>query len=155
MAEYKQVKNLTPVQSAYIAGLVDGEGTITLTRKHRSENRRLALTVSSTERKLLEYVLEVVGAGIITNKRVYRSHHRASWTYQIFNRQALDLLRQIASHLNTYKANRAALVLKQYILLTPRNGKYSVEMKEKREAFVQNFFEVLPEIKVEGNPQVL
>jgi hypothetical protein len=28
---------------AYIAGLIDGEGTITLTRLHRSQNRQLVM----------------------------------------------------------------------------------------------------------------
>jgi hypothetical protein len=28
---------------AYIAGLIDGEGTITLTRLHRSQNRQLVI----------------------------------------------------------------------------------------------------------------
>jgi hypothetical protein len=34
----KQLQPLTSVDAAYIAGLIDGEGTITLTRKHKQEN---------------------------------------------------------------------------------------------------------------------
>ncbi len=54
---------LSDVDSAYIAGLIDGEGTITLTRKHRNENRQLAISISNTDKDLLEFVLLTIGAG--------------------------------------------------------------------------------------------
>ena len=41
MNRYRTVKQLDPPEAAYIAGLVDGEGTVTLTTMHRGENRRL------------------------------------------------------------------------------------------------------------------
>jgi hypothetical protein len=33
MATYRKVKSLTVADAAYIAGLIDGEGTISLSRK--------------------------------------------------------------------------------------------------------------------------
>lgn len=144
MATYKQVKTLTPVEAAYIAGLIDGEGTISLARKHRLENRQIVVSISSTEIKLLNYVQEAVGAGRITNKKTYRNNHTPSKTYQISNRQALDLLKQISPYLKSYKANRVALILKRYLRLTPRNGRYSPHQREEREAFIQQFFALRP-----------
>ena len=41
MAHPLTAKRLPPRSAAYIAGLVDGEGTIALTALHRGENRRL------------------------------------------------------------------------------------------------------------------
>jgi hypothetical protein len=41
--------DLSITGAAYIAGLIDGEGTVTLTRKHANENRQLAISISSTE----------------------------------------------------------------------------------------------------------
>jgi hypothetical protein len=69
------VRQLQIGEAAYVAGIIDGEGTITLTRIHRGENRRPVVSISSTERALLEYVQLVVGAGRITNKRRSRAHH--------------------------------------------------------------------------------
>ncbi|HHH13218.1 MAG TPA: hypothetical protein ENJ98_03190, partial [Thiolapillus brandeum] len=69
MAARESQNRLTPTQAAYIAGLLDGEGTITLTRKHRNENRQLAVTISNTELSLLEFVKQTVGMGKITRKR--------------------------------------------------------------------------------------
>jgi len=139
MAKYKQARALIREQAAYIAGLIDGEGTISLSRKHRNENRQLVVSISNTECKLLEYVHDAVGAGRITHKRTYRTHHAPSMTYTITNRQALGLLEQIAPYLKSYKADRARLVLDQYLKLTPRNGKYSPEQEKRRASFIEQF----------------
>src|SRR5258708_4372335 len=107
--KYKRTRILTSPDAAYLAGLVDGEGTISLTRKHRGGNRQLFVSISSTERGILEHVLRTVGAGKITNKRTYRKHHSPSGTYVIANRQALELLKQIIPYLQSYKVGRARL----------------------------------------------
>jgi hypothetical protein len=39
---------------AYLAGMIDGEGSITLTRMHDKEHRRPCITVASTDYELLE-----------------------------------------------------------------------------------------------------
>jgi hypothetical protein len=141
---YRQVKRLTAAEAAYVAGLIDGEGTISLTRKHRHDNLQLSVSISSTERPLLQYVLKTVGAGRITNKRSYQSHHTPSVTYTISNRQALALLEQIHVFLHTYKARRAQLVLRDYIRLTPRNGKYTPALARARTVFIEKFLRTTP-----------
>lgn len=50
---------LSGTDAAYIAGLINGEGTVTLTRKHRNENRQLCVSLSSIERPTLEFVKQV------------------------------------------------------------------------------------------------
>jgi LAGLIDADG-like domain len=135
MATYRRTALLTGVDAAYIAGLVDGEGTITLSRKHRGENRQLALSISSTERPMLEFVLRRVTAGKITRKRIARSEHAPSFVYSIWNRQALDLLRQIEPHLQSYRRLRAKCILEHYVRLTPRNGKYTPGLRAERQEF--------------------
>ncbi|MBI3778998.1 MAG: LAGLIDADG family homing endonuclease [Gammaproteobacteria bacterium] len=144
MAIYKKVKQLSPEEAAYIAGLIDGEGTIALTRKHRGEHRQLMVSISSTEPPLLRYVLKVIGAGRITNKCTYRDNHTPSVTYAISNRQALDVLEQVRPYLKTYKAKRAQLILRNYIRLTPRNGKYTQALLEERDIFIEKFLRLNP-----------
>jgi hypothetical protein len=51
---YKEVNLLDQTDAAYIAGIIDGEGTVTLSRHYRSENRQLVISVSNTERPLPE-----------------------------------------------------------------------------------------------------
>lgn len=126
---------MSQTDTAYIAGLVDGEGTVTLSRRHRSENRHVVISISNTDRPLLEYVLNSVGAGKITNKRTSQSHHTPSYTYTISNRQALAFLNQIFPYLKTYKAKRSDIILRDYIRLTPRNGRYTPAIKQARDEF--------------------
>jgi len=128
--------------AAYIAGIIDGEGTITLTRTHRGENRRPLLTISSTESALLLYVQSAIGLGRITNKACAREHHTPSFTYVISSRQALAVLSQVAQYLRTYKASRARLLLDEYTSVTPRNGRYTPEQRTARQQFEARFFAI-------------
>jgi hypothetical protein len=134
------LKHLRKTEAAYLAGVVDGEGTVTLTRTHRGENRRAVVSISRTEPLLLEYVRAVVGAGRITRKRCAREHHSPSFAYVISSRQALALLAQLAPYLRTYKAGRAKLLPGEYVRLTPRNGRYTALQRTAREAFEARFF---------------
>lgn len=145
---YKRVKKLIPTQAAYIAGIIDGEGTITLTRRHKNEHRLLAITISNTDRKLLEWILNAVGAGKITTRRLHNSKHVPDFTYGIYSQQALSLLNQIYPYLQTYnKQKRAKLILENYNKLTPRNGRYSKNLLEQREKFIKNFFAIKTKIE--------
>jgi O-phosphoseryl-tRNA(Cys) synthetase len=144
MAKYKKVKKLTPEEAAYLAGVIDGEGTISLTRKHRGEHRQLMVSISNTEQPLLKYVKKIIGAGRITNKRTYQINHTPSVTYAISNRQALDVLEQVRPYLKTYKAKRAQLILRSYIRLTPRNGKYTQALLKERDIFIEKFLRLNP-----------
>ena len=139
---YKEVNTLDQTDAAYIAGLIDGEGTVTLSRRHRNENRHVVISISNTDRPLLEYVLNSVGAGKITNKRTSQSHHTPSYTYAIANRQALALLKQTLPYLKTYKAKRSDIILRDYIRLTPRNGRYTPEIKLARTDFEQRVMKI-------------
>jgi hypothetical protein len=44
----RHTKQLLPEIAAYIAGLVDGEGTVTLTRLHAKKNRRIVRSLKET-----------------------------------------------------------------------------------------------------------
>ena len=147
-AIYRTVSALSPTEAAHLAGLIDGEGTIGLTRRHREEERQLVVSISNTERALLEYVLKIVGAGRITKKRTYRDTHSRSFTFAIDNRQALALLEQVSPYLRTYKAARAQLVLDHYVKLTPRNGRYTDAIKEQRNSFENRFLAIKPLVSI-------
>lgn len=104
------VNRLSAPAAAYIAGIVDGEGTVTLSRSHKQENKRL-----------------------------YSERHRPAFTYQVSSRQALDLLRQIVPYMKSYKVRRATLALKRYVDVTPRNGKYTAALRVARATFEREF----------------
>jgi O-phosphoseryl-tRNA(Cys) synthetase len=89
-------------------------------------------------------VKKIIGAGRITNKRTYQINHTPSVTYAISNRQALDVLEQVRPYLKTYKAKRAQLILRSYIRLTPRNGKYTQALLKERDIFIEKFLRLNP-----------
>ena len=114
MTLHRLVTRLGTSEAAYIAGLIDGEGTVTLTRAHRNENRRLVVCISNNE------------------------------TYRLSSRQALDLLRQIVGYMNSYKAIRTRLALNKYLPLTPRNGRYTIAQLAARDEFEAEFLAIRP-----------
>ena len=132
---YRSVQSLSLADAAYIAGLVDGEGTITLSRRHAADKRQLVISISSTERAVLDFVIQRIGAGKITTKKTAKAHHTPAFAYAISNRQALSLLLQIEPFLRSYKRQRAALVRVNYVRLIPRNGKYTRATLAERQRF--------------------
>jgi hypothetical protein len=93
MNTYKQIQPLSKTEAAYIAGLIDGEGTVTLTRKHKKENRQLCVSISSTEIDLLDFVASVAGVGKITNKQTSKSHHSHSYAYACLQQAGVSIVR--------------------------------------------------------------
>jgi len=136
--------SLHPVEVGCVAGLIDGEGTVTLTRVHRNEFRRLVVSISNNDLAVLQYVRDTVGAGRINRKRAYSPRHAPSFTYQLSSRQALALLHLIAPYLRTYKVARARLALIEYIAVTPRNGKYGPKLLARRADFEARFLAIRP-----------
>jgi hypothetical protein len=139
---YKTTNRLAITDAAYIAGLLDGEGTVTLSRRHRGDGRQLVVSIANTERRLVEFVLARVGAGKITRKRVAVVHYTPSCTYSISNRQALTLLQQLLPFLHSHKRERTQLVLRAYTTLVPRNGKCTSHSEQLRHEFENQFFAI-------------
>lgn len=135
MATYREVRTLSVAEAAYLAALIDGEGTVTMSRKHAGEQRQLVVSIANTELRILRFALVSAGAGKLTRKRTNAGHHTPSYTYALWNRQALALLAQVEPYMQSYKGARARLVLRDYLRLTPRNGKYTEETLVERGAF--------------------
>lgn len=102
------------------------------------------MSVVSTEHSLVDRVLRGLGVGKVTRKRVASTKHAPSFTYSVANRQALSVLEQTAPHLRSYKRLRAQLALQSYVVLTPRNGRYTPELAARRECFEQTFLGLKP-----------
>ncbi|MDV2684197.1 LAGLIDADG family homing endonuclease [Alkalihalophilus lindianensis] len=120
---------LTSTTSAYIARIIDGEGSITLTRMHMSEHRRPIISFPSTDLELLEYIQSLIG-GYITSKKNYKpSVHKNFYVLTIKNKQSsMHILSCISPYLRIkQKRIRAVFILDHYNSVTCRNGKYSNE----------------------------
>ncbi len=72
MSVPRKTNQLSSAAAAYVAGLVDGEGTITLARRHANDNRQLVVSISSTEQPILDFVRMTLAVGKITRKATAR-----------------------------------------------------------------------------------
>lgn len=70
------------VEKAYLAGIIDGEGTVTLTRHHKNETPTARVSVANNNLKLLEWIKSIVG-GVIVSKKKYKTHHRDSYVWYV------------------------------------------------------------------------
>ena len=139
--KYRKVKRLSTTDAAYLAGLVDGEGTITLSAS-KDRTRKPSLSIANTDRGLLEWTREVTGSGFISTKRSKKEpHHLDAHIWASYSDQALNIVEQILPYLKeAKKLARAKFLLDNYKKVTPRNGKYTKELFKKKEEFVKEFY---------------
>ena len=117
---------LTETEKSYIAGIIDGEGTITLSKRRKNEMPSPVISVSSTDLEVLHWLRTRLG-GIICTKKKYKTTHKQSYTWYIkLAGKCLNLLNDIELFL-IIKRPHALLLLKDYKNATPRNGKYDSE----------------------------
>lgn len=128
-------------EKAYIAGIIDGEGSIMLTRFHKNQYHSPCVSISSTDIELLEWIKKTTGMGKIINKKNYNEEkHKNSYTYRVIYDDALSLLREIEPYLVIeQKKLRAQHILNNYKQITPRNGRYSDELRKLKEQFYIDF----------------
>lgn len=125
----------------YLAGVIDGEGTITLQRKHKKDSWRTpAVSVSSTTPELLHALVGTFG-GHICKHKTYKAHHMPAYSWRVIGRKALVICAHICSKLLVpEKRRRAELIAHDYLKCTPRNGKYTPEQVAQKTRFEADFF---------------
>jgi hypothetical protein len=126
--------------SAYAAGLFDGEGSVTLTRVHRERWPSPQVSVASNDREVLEW-LAVRFGGTITTKKPRQPTHAVSYDWKLTDRRALVFLQMIRPFMQIQRKRvRADLLLETYLACTPRNGRYTPELLEQKQALIKRFF---------------
>ncbi|WP_300384109.1 hypothetical protein [Clostridium sp.] len=132
------------VEKAYIAGIIDGEGSIMLIKLHSNEFPSPCISIASTTLELLTYIKGVVCKGSIIKKKNYNTNlHKDSYSFSLKRNDAINLLEEIYPYLIIEsKRKRAKLILEKYKSLTPRNGRYSDEMLKAKENFYNEFINI-------------
>ncbi len=134
------MNTLSEVDKAYIAGIIDGEGSIMLSTLHRGAQPAPVVSVASTDRELLDWLKVTVGSGSIVSKPARQATHSDSYDWKVSHNAALELLEMVYPFLRIErKKYRAQLLVTEYKLLTPRNGKYTAEMLVAKEDFLARF----------------
>ena len=131
-------------EKAYIAGIIDGEGSIMLQRFHKGDLPAPCVSIASTTIELLEWIKEVSGVGIIKKKKNYNCEkHKDCYSYVVKHDKAIELIKDIYPYLVIeIKKKRAELIIRRYTAVTPRNGRYSEEMMREKEEFYKEFISI-------------
>lgn len=129
------------IDKAYIAGIIDGEGSIMLTKFHKNQHPSPCISIASTSLELLIWIKDKAGYGDIKSKKNYNiEKHQNSYVYTVKYNNAIEMLNDITPYLVIpIKKQRAELILSEYKSVTPRNGRYSEELLQQKQAFYQKF----------------
>lgn len=129
---------MTEQECAYLAGIIDGEGTITLTKD--KEFRYPVITFCNNDRAILDYVNSFCH-GTISTKKSTNENWQDNYVWKVVYRQAIEVIAQILPYMHeTSKVKRGQSILDNYLTLTPRNGKYSEEMRQAKHKWEEEFF---------------
>jgi hypothetical protein len=137
---------MTDSMKYYVAGIIDGEGTVTMgIKRDNSKFRMPIISVSSTTLAILTFMKERYGGSISTHK-VYKEHHKQSWSWKVTYNGAIRVCNDIDGILlEPDKQRRVSLLINKYPLVTKRNGKYSASEIENKREFEREFFQTCQE----------
>ena len=91
---------MTETEKSYIAGIIDGEGSIMLIKYHSNEFPSPCVSIASTTMELLEWVKKTVGAGVIIHKKNYKPEiHKECYSYILKFDAAINLMKDIYPYL--------------------------------------------------------
>jgi len=123
-------KELSPTVAAYIAGFLDGDGSIILYKRRT----KVALRVSFTNCKkpVLEWIREQTGIGNITSKTLYSSKHAPGWHLLINSEAAQTLLVQVVPYMHI-KRLRAQLAIEFHERL--KDPRFAIDTASQHVAF--------------------
>ena len=154
------MNKLSITERAYIAGIIDGEGTIGLTkhkerRTLRGWNYEPYIMVSNTSKSIMEYLKEVTGIGYYWSK-TYKNMNRGwkvpfAWQTGA-RREIISLLEQILPYLVIKK--RHAVLLLEYVKMREDQEKERIAfmkgMQIKYSKHHDEIFEKLRELNRRG-----
>lgn len=135
---------MSELEKAYIAGIIDGEGSIMLQKFHNNEYPSPCISIASTTLELLNWIKSVVGKGVIKRKKNYNiADHKDCYSYILKYNDAIVFLQEISKYLIiNSKKKRAELILNKYKSVTPRNGRYSDELLQEKLNFYNEFISI-------------
>lgn len=132
--------DMNELQRAYIAGIVDGEGSICMIKRTPKRMHSPEVHIWSTDKELIDYIQDVTETGFVIRQKAKKEHHKESYAWCLYDKKALTFLEEIFPYLRiNRKRQRAWILINQYAKYTPANGKYTPEMLEKKKDLIKRF----------------
>lgn len=106
---------MTDIEAAYIAGLFDGEGSVSVVQYRATKNdgkyRRAQLRITNTHRGVLEYVAGVTGVGgVHLTHKPRNANWKPCFQYIVHGRPVLRLLSALMPYLIVKKAAAQSVI---------------------------------------------
>lgn len=107
---------MTNEENAYLAGIIDGEGSIMLLRFHSNQFPAPCISIASTSLELLQWIKVKTGYGTIKAKKNYKpDKHENSYTYTARYDDAIEILKLVGPYLVIpQKRIRAQMIINDY-----------------------------------------
>ncbi|ARK07486.1 hypothetical protein LAV_00110 [Sphingobium phage Lacusarx] len=120
-------RKLLDTELAYLAGFLDGEGTIGLFKTSGANAFKVpCISVSSTDRYLLDAYVHRFGGHIQTKASKRPENHRQAYEYRLRGPKAICAISELFPYLRHHvKRARATMILEHFTKITKRNGKYT------------------------------
>ncbi len=103
-------RKLSPTTAAYVAGLIDGEGCITIAKSKKYYSLRIDVGMTLPGLSVLRWLEEAVG-GTVRKTRDATDDWAEAWAWGLFGKPVADLLGEIHEHMKV-KADQALLGLR-------------------------------------------
>jgi len=118
---------------AYLAGLIDGEGTITITR-HKQYDRphwvcKTFVWVSNTDRKLIKLLKRRHGGSCGLKGKPRLKHHKANLYWRVMSHANIERILKACLPFLVIKKRQAKILLK-FIASRNRNNKAQYSKQE-------------------------
>ena len=131
----------------YLGGIIDGEGTIVIAKTDKAGNKRsfhysAILSVTNTDKRLMDWLKENVGGGVYIQKEAI-GNHRKRYMWVMYVKGAYELLKEIKPYL-VIKQEQADVWIEFYELSRWRvkNQRVPVWLLNKREVLYQRMKEL-------------
>ena len=114
MTEF-EVGNLSETDKAWLAGIIDGEGSIFVMKQKRKDRERdtnyiLRVTVQSTDKFMCPKIHSLVGGPVIWEQRDKRENCKNTYKWQCNGKKAAKFLKAIRPYL-VVKADQADVAI--------------------------------------------
>jgi len=120
LARYRHgasAKELNGIDAAYIAGFLDGEGSIFLTSRKNKASLRISAT--NTDKNVLDWIIEKIGVGVVHAGRKESDKNRKTWMFILNGEAAETLLKQLLPYLIVKKEQAQLAIETQERLRVP------------------------------------
>lgn len=123
----------------WLAGIVDGEGSIFLTRHHKTEFRAPTISITNSSKTIIAEIVRITGINSVSKQKKYKAHHKQCYLWKTSYRKAIEIIKLVEPYLIDEKKKKRAQYLLNYDAVSSRNGKYSKELLSKRREFESIF----------------